>query len=632
MGPPHVPALKRVATVKLRFVTAPHGNYHMTELLGALCATACDAGHDASLETSFAPPETDAAYVVIPHEYYSCEPESAWPSHVQRGRTIALCVENPPTSWFETVCRLAPHFPRVLAINRSSQAELHRRGIDADHLQLGYTTHWDSWNGVDSPRPVDVTYLGTEDERRDAIVAGYGRWLWHRRTAMFVPRLAPKPSASPDYLIDGLKYEHLRKTKVLVNLHREQSSSFEWVRILQAIANGCVVVSEPAGDCHPLLPGEHFVVASAGSIPHVVEGLLREPERMAALRDRAYEMTRHELHMSAAAERLMAAAEQLIGARPRAQRTDVEPSVTDPERAERRLAAQSDDGRLAAAVRTLAADTLELKRSVQFVLERIDGRDPTAGPEVFAATPAYRDARPRVTVAITLLNYEREVVEALASVDASEFEDYEVLVLDDASTDGSLDAVRDFFLDRPWMPATLLRHRVNRGLGASRNALARHARGELMFVLDADNTVQPSALGRLVEALDADPGASFAYPLIAVTRSGRPVGLLSRYAWDPNGFRDGNYIDAMAMIRLDDYLALGGCSEDIRLTGFEDFHFWCACVASGRRGTLVPEVLASYRQTDHSLLSSHADRTAAWSVLHSRFPAIVPSRPGEPCS
>lgn len=76
-------------------------------------------------------------------------------------------------------------------------------------------------------------------------------------------------------------------------------------------------------------------------------------------------------------------------------------------------------------------------------------------------------------------------------------------------------------------------HRVNRGLGASRNALVRQARGETMFVLDANNAIYPTALSRLVDRLDHEPGATFTYPLIAIKRSGEPAGLLSRYAWDP---------------------------------------------------------------------------------------------------
>jgi glycosyltransferase involved in cell wall biosynthesis len=261
-------------------------------------------------------------------------------------------------------------------------------------------------------------------------------------------------------------------------------------------------------------------------------------------------------------------------------------------------------------------------------VERSEGRVPDGEPELVALTPTFREARPRVSVAITLHNYEREVLEALASVEASEFDDYELLVIDDASTDRSLDVVRDFLAERPWLPGMLFRHPLNRGLAASRNALARRARGEMMFVLDADNAIYPTALGRLVEALDRDPGASFAYPLIAMHRSGETIGLLSRYAWDPDGFRNGNYIDAMALIRLDDFWALGGYTEDPRLTAWEDFHFWCACAESGRRGRLVPEVLATYRKADHSMLSwTQTDATAAWSVMHTRFPALLPATP-----
>ena len=594
----------------------------MTELLAGICAAATDAGYDAQLESSVFPPVDDrTVYVVIPHEHCVCEPPSAWPSLEQRQRTIALCVENPPSPWFEAMCELAPRFARTLAINHSSLAELQRRGIAVEHLQLGYTRHWDKWHGQDSPRPIDVTYLGAEEPRRDRILAGCGRWLWHRRTAMLVPPAAPKPSARPDYLIDGAKYDHLRRSKVLVNLHREGTSSFEWIRVMQAIANGCVVVSEPSSDNAPLVGEAHFVVAAADSIPHVAELLLREPDRLAAIRAAAYELVKERLTMDSAVAQLVAVAEEVVSDRrpPRLARG----APPDPGRTSNG-AAPADPPRVPIALNKLMIDTLELRRSMHRLLERFEGRDPDAEPEAFAVTPSYREARPRVSVAITLHNYEREILDALASVVASEFDDYEVLVLDDASTDDSLAVVREFLLERPWLPATLLHNRANRGLAASRNALARHARGELMFVMDADNTIYPSALGRLVEALDADPGATFAYPLIAATRSDRPIGLVSRYAWDPQGFGSGNYIDAMALIRLDDYAVLGGYTEDIRLTGWEDFHLWCACAESGRRGTLVPEVLARYRETGHSMLASQTDMSAAWSLLHARFPTILP--------
>jgi hypothetical protein len=615
--------------VKLRFVTSPRGNYHMTELLAGLCAAAVDGGHDAAVEMDgFPDPDAEVVCVVIPHEFYGCEPPQSWPSEAQRHRTIGLCVENPLTPWFERACELAPAFAGSLAINRSSLTEMHRRGLAARHLQLGYTHHWDTWGGGDDDRPIDVTYLGTTDARRDALIAGYGRWLWPHRTAMLVPTLAPKRTPRPDYLIDRGKYLHLRRSKLLVNLHRETSRSFEWIRVLQAIANGCVVVSEPSLDHHPLVAGEHFVVAAPKGIPHVVNRLLADPDRLAAIRARAYELIRTELGMDAAVDQLVAEAERVLGSGSRVPQLTAVPTRPQAE-------AHLPDSRpaelinLGIGIRTLGSDVMELRRAVQDLGERVGGRDPAAAPELVACTPAYADARPRVSIAVTLYNYEREVLRALRSVAASQFADYEVLIVDDASTDASLAGVVEFASDHPWMALSVRHSRCNRGLGASRNALIDNARGEFLFVLDADNTIYPTALGRLVEALDRDPGASFSYPMLAVTRADDPVDLLSHRAWDPEGFRGGNYIDAMALIRLDDLITFGGYTENVRLTGWEDFDLWCRCAEAGGRGRLVPEVLAEYRQTSHSMLATiQTDVTVAWSVMHARFPSLVGAAPG----
>lgn len=612
--------------MKLRFIATRRGNYHITELLAALCAAARDQGLDAQLEQSVFPPaDGNTVYVFVPHEHAGLPQENPWPPAEQRARTIALCVENPHTSWFEELARLAPQFPITLAINRASTSALRSRGIRAEHLQLGYTPRWDHWGGEPCERPVDVSYLGAEDARRDRLIAGYARWWSHRRTAMLVPATGPKPGPRADYVVNDAKYELLRRSKLLVNLHREHTSSFEWARVLQAIANGCVVVSEHSRDHAPLVPGEHFVAAEASSIPHVVEGLLRSPERIEAIRASAHEMVRTRLNMASTIERLAEAAAEL--SRPGRSLGPSHPGPASvpagqPQQAEVRTLARP--ATLQSAVRHLTTEMVELRRMVQRLLESSEGRDPDAAPELVAATPAYQGARPRVSVTVTLRNYAREVVGALRSVDASEFEDYEVLVLDDASTDRSVAAVTEFLIDHPWMAAALFRQRVNRGLGATRNLLARLARGELMFVLDADNEIYPRALGSLVNALDEDPEAAFAYPLIAAYRSSDPIGLLSRYAWDRDRFRNGNYIDAMAMIRLEDFTAAGGYTEDVRLTGWEDFHLWCAFAEAHRRGTLVHEVLARYRCTDHSMLAAtETDLTAAQSLMHSRFPALV---------
>src|SRR5205807_5067542 len=143
-----------------------------------------------------------------------------------------------------------------------------------------------------------------------------------------------------------------------------------------------------------------------------------------------------------------------------------------------------------------------------------------------------------------------------SSVATSDYRDLEVVVTDDASTDRSAAVVRSFLDAHPWLPARLLQHPVNRGLGPARNTGVAQARGEYVFMLDADNKIFPVTISRLVDVMGTDTAASFAYPLLAQHSPNGPVGLLSAHAWDPDQLRDGNYIDAMALIRRDHLLEL----------------------------------------------------------------------------
>jgi len=65
--------------------------------------------------------------------------------------------------------------------------------------------------------------------RRDADVAGYGRWFWQRRTAPLVPVVTPRPGARPDYLINQEKFVHLSRSKLLLNSLRWGSTSSVWL-------------------------------------------------------------------------------------------------------------------------------------------------------------------------------------------------------------------------------------------------------------------------------------------------------------------------------------------------------------------------------------------------------------------
>jgi glycosyltransferase involved in cell wall biosynthesis len=296
------------------FVSTRRGSHFMTELLLALSDACADAGHGVELAfNAFPPLDDETVYVAIPHEFYAHGDPAGLPDAPQRARTIVLCTENPGTPWFDQTLELVTQFATAVSINRSSAAALQRRGIPCAHLQLGYVPSWDTWQRDETvPRPIDVLYLGAADPRRDPLLPAIRHALSARECQFLVPPLEVRTAPRPDFITGVDKYHRLRSARVLLNLHRTTSRAFEWMRFLEAICNGCVVVSEPSLDSEPLIPGEHFLVADVEHLASAVDRLLDDPTHLRELRERAYDFIRRELSMAPAAERLTELAAELL--------------------------------------------------------------------------------------------------------------------------------------------------------------------------------------------------------------------------------------------------------------------------------------------------------------------------------
>lgn len=621
------------------FVSTRRGSYFMTELLSTISAATAAAGHHVELVFDEFPPLRDeCVYVVIPHEFNAWGNPRGFPDPRQRARTIALCTENPGTTWFEETYSAVSQFAAAVSINRSSTAELRRRGVRCEHLQLGYSPLWDSWLGDERvQRSIDVLYLGAADPRRDPLLGGLGRDLSSRHCQFLIPPLEPRTRPRPDFLTGTEKYDRLRSAQTLLNLHRTTSSALEWMRFLEAICNGCVVVSEPCTDSCPLVPGEHYVATSVDTIALAVNSLLDDPDRLRLMRAQAYEFVRVAMPMGPAAKLLA----EIAAALPRQPPTARGPALpadrqTSPPAASRPKAATpttkpppSDEARSAPTSPPLSGNRHALSvmtrepRPFRSICNRV--LRARGGVQILDQTPAYARTKPRLTVvAVTTRKREREAVEALASIAASACDELELLVADDPPGKQSSPAVKSFLDHHPMLPAAYLHHPVNRGLAHSRNVLTKHARGEYVFVLDPTGGVFPSTLQRLTAALDADPRAMFAYPMIAVFDGRRPAELRSSLPWEPERLKSGNWIDAMALIRRKGLVELGCYSTDPRLAGWEEFDLWCKCAQAGGYGVHVPQVLAWHRRTANSgAVDSEISLASKWVFMRERYPQLL---------
>jgi glycosyltransferase involved in cell wall biosynthesis/SAM-dependent methyltransferase len=253
-------------------------------------------------------------------------------------------------------------------------------------------------------------------------------------------------------------------------------------------------------------------------------------------------------------------------------------------------------------------------------------------PEAETVYAADKLGLAEVTVAIPLYNYANYIEEALESVRAQTLAAIDLVVVDDASTDHSLDVALAWVrrhADR-FNRVLVMCNRSNSGLARTRNVGFDAAETHYVLPLDADNRLRPESCEKSLAALQGGR-AAFAYPKIQCF--GGSDHVIGAQPFEPLRLASNNYIDAMALIAKWAWAAIGGY-EHIKF-GWEDYDFWCRCVERGIWGVHVPEILADYRFHETSMLRTSTDipknKQLVVSTLESRHPwlSILPDQPAD---
>ncbi len=230
---------------------------------------------------------------------------------------------------------------------------------------------------------------------------------------------------------------------------------------------------------------------------------------------------------------------------------------------------------------------------------------------------------PTVSVLIKAYNHAPYVRQTIESVLDQSFQDFEIVVTDDGSTDETLAILRSFSDPRIRLEALP----ENRGISTAMNATVARARGRYLAILNSDDWALPGRLRKQVGFLDANPDVSLVFglprpvdeaglPTAAFNDFGLPLRFpdFARRTWLRQFFFQGNCLCApSAMIRREAYEAAG--EYDPRLTNVQDLDMWIRMLMAGHNIHVLPEPLTAFRIRD-----GHANASAPSAETRLRAP------------
>lgn len=224
------------------------------------------------------------------------------------------------------------------------------------------------------------------------------------------------------------------------------------------------------------------------------------------------------------------------------------------------------------------------------------------------------------TISISSYNqaeYLKEAIESALAQSDTQTVPCEILVIDDGSTDNSLEIARSY------EPRIKVISQVNKGLSSARNTglLNSNPYGEYILFLDSDDILLPNCVERIEQEIEKT-GADIIAPSFKCFGKGDDTIILM-----PNptieDFKVANRIGYASAIKREKLLEVGGYSPKM-IFGYEDLHLWFNLLSRGAIIATIPEVLWLYRTKEksmwHDALLHHEEMMTQ---IHKDFPQII---------
>jgi len=249
--------------------------------------------------------------------------------------------------------------------------------------------------------------------------------------------------------------------------------------------------------------------------------------------------------------------------------------------------------------RYLLSHSEDYKRPIVLISKKDVSKDLSTISDAALSTsptgsPCASQDNPKVSVVLPTYNHLRFLPKAVKSLLSQEFKDFELIIVNDGSTDGTRE-----YLDNLKEPRIRVIHQENRHLPEALNTGFQAARGELLTWISADNYCAPIFLEALVGALEAYPSAGFAYSAHAwIDDNDQITGVRKDQDVSCHRLFVSNVGIASFMYRRICHEKVGWYDPD--LEGAEDWDMWLR-ILEQFQPVYVPDILYYYRIHKDSL-------------------------------
>lgn len=202
---------------------------------------------------------------------------------------------------------------------------------------------------------------------------------------------------------------------------------------------------------------------------------------------------------------------------------------------------------------------------------------------------------PQFSVIIPVYNAADTLEETLDSVSGQSYRHFEVIIINDGSTDRSLEICKKWKQQNPDLQILIL-DQANHGLGNARNTGIQKVSHGWIALLDADDYWKKNKLAAIAECIESQPADLYYHPVISFGINRKRERSCPPIHTTGDLLRSGNPLLPSAVVAKTDLFKKFPFSEDARFHGVEDFHLWIRLLHSNALFEKVDNPLTYYRE------------------------------------